>query len=175
MNLDAIDKAPSAPTGEGLDDKLTRINVRLEDMQNGSGSRLTPEEMSSWRVTVCAASRALRARTSEPEAREAVAWRYRWKPTPRSEPGDWRPPTHSRWSVQDRTHFEEQPLYAHPSPDETAEKLRAAVAALEPFAKLAGKFTGVMVEVCDPHPANPSGRIQPMMANSFALAALSPK
>lgn len=45
---------------------------------------------------------------------EPVAWRYRWKPTPRSQPGEWREPTNIRWGEEDRTGFEEQPLYAHP-------------------------------------------------------------
>lgn len=34
--------------------------------------------------------------------------------------------------------------------------------ALEPFAALADKFTGPMVEVSDPHPDNPSRNIQPL-------------
>lgn len=41
------------------------------------------------------------------------------------------------------------------------ERLREA---LRPFADLADKFTGPMVEVCDPHPNNPSRTIQPLPA-----------
>lgn len=52
----------------------------------------------------------------EPSPEQPVAWRYRWKPMPRSIPGDWREPTHSRWSVQDQTGYEEQALYDHTAP-----------------------------------------------------------
>jgi hypothetical protein len=47
--------------------------------------------------------------------------------------------------------------------------------ALEPFVALADKFTGPMVEVCDPHPDNPSHTIQPFATMRFhaARAALT--
>lgn len=44
---------------------------------------------------------------------EPVMWRYRWRPA-FDEPGEWREPTSARMSEQDRSCFEEQPLYAHP-------------------------------------------------------------
>lgn len=54
------------------------------------------------------------------------------------------------------------------------------VEALEPFAALADKFTGPMVEVSDPHPENPSRNIQPLPSLYLerahqALAAAQPQ
>jgi hypothetical protein len=58
----------------------------------------------------------------EGAAGEPVAWRYRWKPTPRSQPGDWREPTNVRWPEDERVGYEEQALYAHPSPTPAADE-----------------------------------------------------
>lgn len=74
------------------------------------------------------------------------------------------------------THMAWRPVAAL-APSPSAEKL---VGVLEPFAALADKFTGPMVEVSDPHPDNPSRNIQPFatrhLENAFqALAALRPQ
>lgn len=50
--------------------------------------------------------------------------------------------------------------------------LAVAEGALRPFAKLAGMFNrSVMIEVCEPHPENPSPRIQPMPTSCLDAAA----
>lgn len=69
---------------------------------------------------------ALRARTSEPGA---VAWRVRWKPLERSQPGAWREPMSKRPKDEDFVGYEIQPLFDHPAPA-TADKLKVAKEAL---------------------------------------------
>ena len=64
-------------------------------------------------------------------------------------------------------------LYTHPSPDETAEKLRAAVEALEPFANLAPGTVSAGVNMSDP--LSKWFTIANLVAAAQALAALSPK
>ena len=49
--------------------------------------------------------------------------------------------------------------------------LRALAYALRPFAALADKFSGTMVEVSDPHPDNPSRNIQPLQTVCLLRAA----
>ncbi|WEK59413.1 MAG: hypothetical protein P0Y52_07720 [Candidatus Brevundimonas phytovorans] len=60
----------------------------------------------------------------------------------------------------------------HTPPAPEAEKLRAAVEALKPFAALADKFgCWSVVEVCAPDPGNPSPVIQPLPLSAFEKAA----
>ena len=73
-------------------------------------------------------SAALRNRTSEPEA-GAVAWRVRWKPLERSQPGAWREPMTERPKDEDFVGYEIQPLFDRPAPA-TADKLREAAGLL---------------------------------------------
>jgi hypothetical protein len=49
-------------------------------------------------------------------------------------------------------------------------QLNAATEALRPFAALAGKFSDCVVEICAPHPENPSPRIEPFDTRHFDAA-----
>jgi hypothetical protein len=55
--------------------------------------------------------------------------------------------------------------------DAQAARIEALEAGLKPFADLADKFPGVMVEVCEPHYGNPSRHIRALNANCFRIAA----
>lgn len=51
------------------------------------------------------------------------------------------------------------------------EQARKDAEALEPFAKLADDFDGLaVVEVCQPHPGNPSSRIEPLLVERLHAA-----
>lgn len=163
---------------------LTRLDLDEVQFWFEASNRMWPREMASvdGLDKVLHVFPALIARARQ--ADEAEAEIARLKQLHISFDGAHTPDDQRQWLARqllDSKHSNEEAygiVAYHPAVGDAAKSaLRQAEAregvlrgALEPFAGLSGQFSGGVVEICAPHPDNPSARIEPFPTSKFDAA-----